>query len=90
MRVNITVPDDVAEAARAAGLNVSRIASAALVDELDRQHKVASLDEYLAELDATLGPISAKDSAAAARWADRVLSAPAPSDVHTPRRRRSA
>ena len=83
-RVNITVPDDIAARARAAGLNVSRVASAALADELDRLAKIDALDSYLSELDAKLGPSSAKERAEAARWANRVLSPP------TPKRRRSA
>ena len=87
-RVNITVPDDVAAEARAAGLNVSRMATAALVEELDRRAKKAALDAYLAQLDNELGPIPADEHTAAAAWADRVL-APAsrqPSAKH----RRSA
>jgi post-segregation antitoxin (ccd killing protein) len=83
-RVNITVPDDIARRARAAGLNVSRVASMALADELDRLAKIEALDAYLAELDAELGPPSKKDLAEAAAWADRVLAKPAA------KRRRSA
>ena len=82
-RVNITVPDEIAAGARAAGLNVSRIASAALADELDRRDKVAALDAYLAELEAELGPPTAEELDEAARWADRVLTPSTP-----PRRRR--
>jgi post-segregation antitoxin (ccd killing protein) len=77
-RVNITVPDDVATRARQAGLNVSRIASVALADELDRLAKIAGLEAYLAELEAALGPPSADELADAADWADRILSAPKP------------
>ena len=83
-RVNITVPDEVASRARAAGLNVSRIATAALADELDRLDKTAALDAYLAELEAELGPPSEDELAEAAAWADRVLAPP------SPRRTRSA
>ena len=72
-RVNITVPDDVAAEARAAGLNVSRLATAALVEELDRRAKTRALDAYLSHFDAELGPISADEQAEAAAWADRVL-----------------
>lgn len=72
-RVNITIPDDVLEGARSAGLNVSRVATAALSEELDRRVKIAELDSYLRELDATLGPVSAEDSAAARAWADRAF-----------------
>lgn len=68
-RVNITVPDDLVEQARAAGLNVSRLASAALAEELDRRAKLAALDAYLHELDAELGPVPAEERAAAESWA---------------------
>jgi hypothetical protein len=85
-RVNITVPDDVITQARAAGLNVSRVATAALVDELDRLAKIAALDTYLAELEVTLGPATANEVEDAQRWADRILTrptAPAPRGRHS-------
>jgi len=71
-RVNITVPDELLAHARSAGLNVSRLASSALSEELERRAKIAELDAYLAELEAELGPVSAQDLAAAAQWADRI------------------
>ena len=87
-RVNITVPDDVVAEARAAGLNVSRVATAALVEELGRRAKTQALDAYLSRLDDELGPISVDEQAEAAAWADRVL-APA-SRRPSAKRRRSA
>jgi post-segregation antitoxin (ccd killing protein) len=72
-RVNITVPDELLQQARTAGLNVSRLAAAALAEELERRAKVAALDAYLAELDAELGPVGAGERDAAREWADRVL-----------------
>ena len=72
-RVNITVPDDVAAQARAAGLNVSRVATAALVEELDRRAKTKALDAYLLQLENKLGSVSAHEQADAVAWADRVL-----------------
>lgn len=77
-RVNITIPDDVLERARAAGLNVSRVAASALSEELDRCARVAALDSYLAELDAALGPVSAADEVEAREWADRAFGVAAP------------
>jgi hypothetical protein len=74
-RVNITVPDDLLIRARAAGLNVSRLAAAALADELDRQAKLGELDAYLADLDAELGPVPQHELKAAREWADAVLPA---------------
>ena len=74
-RVNITVPDELLGQARAAGLNVSRLAAAALADELDRLAKISELDAYLADLDAELGPVPQRELRAARRWADEVLPA---------------
>jgi hypothetical protein len=72
-RVNITVPNDLLDRARAAGLNVSRLAAAALAEELDRLAKIRELDVYLAELDAELGPVPQHELKAARQWADEVL-----------------
>lgn len=72
-RVNITVADDLLDRARAARLNVSRVAAAALSEELDRRAKTAALDSYLAELDAELGPISSGEQEAARQWANQAL-----------------
>ena len=85
-RVNITVPDNVAAEARAAGLNVSRLATAALLEELDRRAKTEALDKHLAQLERELGPIPADQQAEAAAWADRVL-APATLRASSKRRR---
>ena len=71
-RVNITVPDELLTRARAAGLNVSRLAASAVAEELDRLAKIAELDAYLAELDAELGPLGDQELAAAREWADRL------------------
>ncbi len=72
-RVNITVPDDLLERARAANLNVSRVASEALSAELARRDKIAALDAYLGELEAALGPIPDDEQVAARAWADELL-----------------
>lgn len=74
-RVNITVPDETLDRARAAGLNVSRVSSEALTEELDRRAKVAALQTYLAELEVELGPVSEAEQAEARAWADRVFGA---------------
>jgi hypothetical protein len=77
-RVNITVPDSVIDRARTAGLNVSRVATAALEEELDRLAKLDALDAHLALLDRQLGPVTSEEAAEAAAWADRVLTATSP------------
>jgi hypothetical protein len=87
--VNITIPDELITAARAAGFNVSRIASLAVADELDRRAKLAEIDAHLAELEADLGPIPAAELAAAVEWAER-LEAVATAQRNPPRRRRPA
>ena len=86
-RVNITVPDEVIIRAKAAGLNVSRVATSALVEELDRLSKIDALDAYLAELERELGPISTEEDAAAVSWVDGVVSG---SVARTASRRRGA
>jgi hypothetical protein len=88
-RVNITIPDELLEHARAAGLNVSRLAAAALAEELDRRAKVAALDAYLAEMDAEFGPVPESDLAAAAAWADQ-LTASRPAARRTDAKSRQA
>ena len=75
-RVNITIPDELLDQARTAGLNVSRLAAAALAEELDRLAKLAELDAYLGELDAELGPVPQHELRAAREWADAALSSP--------------
>jgi post-segregation antitoxin (ccd killing protein) len=72
-RVNITIPDELYEQAKRAGLNVSQAAQQAVAAELARLAKIAELDGYLAELDAELGPISAAEHANAVAWADKAL-----------------
>lgn len=72
-RVNITIPDELLERARTAGLNVSRLAAAALAEELDRQAKMAAFDAYLAEMDAEFDPVPEAQLQDAAAWADKVM-----------------
>jgi post-segregation antitoxin (ccd killing protein) len=72
-RVNITVPDELLHRARRADLNVSRVASAALAEELDRLAKIQELDDYLASLDDELGPPNEEELAEARAWVDEVL-----------------
>jgi hypothetical protein len=72
-RVNITLPDDLLNQARAAGLNVSRLAAGAVAEELDRRVKLSELDSYLADLENQLGPVPQHELRAAREWADAVL-----------------
>jgi post-segregation antitoxin (ccd killing protein) len=72
-RVNITMPDDLHQQAKRAGLNISQLAQRAVSGELTRQAKIAELDAYLSELEVSLGPTSEAERADAEAWADRVL-----------------
>lgn len=63
--VNITVPDELLDQARAERPNISRLAAAALSEELERRTKVAGLDAYLSALHAELGPTSEQESISA-------------------------
>jgi Post-segregation antitoxin CcdA len=89
-RVNITVPDDLLERAKAARLNVSRLAAAALAEELDRLTKITALDVYLAELETELGPVPQAELDAAANWAQRLTGGPAATRSAQAREARSA
>jgi len=68
-RVSVSIPDEIVVAAKAAGLNISRLSTKALTEQLDRRAKVAELDAYLAELEHELGPVSDDDAREAADWA---------------------
>jgi post-segregation antitoxin (ccd killing protein) len=68
VRRNISLPDDLDERARRARLNVSALAQRAVARELDRQSRMAQLDAWLDELDATHGAPSAKAMAEATEW----------------------
>lgn len=72
-RVNITIPDDLVEAAKEADLNISKLASEAVADALDKLSKIRALDEYLAELEEELGPPSAEEVAEAKEWVERIF-----------------
>jgi post-segregation antitoxin (ccd killing protein) len=72
-RVNITMPDDLYDQARRAGLNVSQLAQRAIADELNRMAKIAELNAYLAELEEQLGPTSETERGEAKAWADKAL-----------------
>lgn len=72
-RVNITVPDDLFQQARSAGLNVSQLAQRAVSTELGRLAKIAELDAYLADLETELGPTTEAERADARSWADGLL-----------------
>ena len=74
-RVNISLPDELYHRAKGAGLSVSKLARDAIIQELERLAKIAALDEYLAELEAELGPISPEDQARADALLRRMMGA---------------
>jgi len=67
------MPDELYQQARQAGLDISQFAQRAVAGELTRLAKIAALDTYLSELEASLGPTSDTEGADAPAWADRVL-----------------
>lgn len=54
-QVTISVPDELIYRAQMAGLNLSRLAAIAILQELDRQAHLEALDAYVDEIDAGLG-----------------------------------
>jgi post-segregation antitoxin (ccd killing protein) len=67
-RRNISLPDDLDEAARRAGINVSALTRKALEVELDRRARMAELGAWLDEMDEELGPPSEEEMSAAREW----------------------
>jgi hypothetical protein len=51
MNHNVYLPDDISERAKAAGLNLSGLLRAAVVDELDRQAVLAAASDGMAPLE---------------------------------------
>lgn len=72
-KVSISIPGDIATAAKDAGLNISSLATVALRAELDRRAKIAELGACLDGLEAEHGAISEEDAAEASRWADSLI-----------------
>ncbi len=72
-RIKISLPDELIQAAKAQGMNISKFMSGALAEELDRRAKMRAQDEYLTELEAEHGPVSAAAMAEAESWADEAF-----------------
>jgi hypothetical protein len=72
-RVNISLPDQLVNHAKGAGLNISQLAARAISDELNRRSKLAEFDAYLVEMQAEFGPVDPQKMAEAEEWADRVV-----------------
>ena len=70
-RRNISLPDDLDELARTERLNVSALARRAIVEEVERRHRMSTLDLWLDELDELHGPPSPDAVAEARAWASR-------------------
>lgn len=73
-RVNVTIPDQVIDAARERGINVSAIAAAALEAELARLDSVERMRADLDELDVEVGSVSPEEAVAAADWVTSMTS----------------
>ena len=72
-RTNISLPDELLAAARAAGLNVSELARDALADELARRARLEAAYSLVDQLDAEFGVPNDAEVAEARDWADRVV-----------------
>ena len=72
-RRNISLPDDLDEAARQAGINVSAVTRKALEAELDQRARMARLDAWLDDLDEEFGPLSPEAAREAQAWAQRTI-----------------
>ena len=72
-RMNISMSDDLIGKARALGLNVSRLAAAAVTQEVRRAEKIEYIDRYLAEHELEHGPISEDELRGAEAWVERVM-----------------
>jgi hypothetical protein len=53
--VTVSIPDELLYRAQLAGLNLSRLAAIAILDELGRQAQLEALDAYVDQIDAGLG-----------------------------------
>ena len=71
-RMNISLPDDLVRRAKEAGLNVSKLARDAILQELERAAKIAAFDKYMEELEAELGPPTKEQVAEAKVWVSEV------------------
>jgi post-segregation antitoxin (ccd killing protein) len=78
-RMNISMSDDLVAKAKALGLNVSRLAAAAVALEVRKSEKNAYIDRYLAELEAEQGPIPEHEMRDAQAWVDGLVVGSAPS-----------
>ncbi|HEX6338168.1 MAG TPA: type II toxin-antitoxin system CcdA family antitoxin [Jiangellaceae bacterium] len=74
-RVNISLPDEIHRRAKDAGLNISQLTRKAILQELSDREKIAAAYEYLDELEAELGPMTAEERAEARAWADDIYGA---------------
>jgi len=72
-RRNISLPDELDELARVEGLNVSALARKAIVEEVERRHRMSTLDLWLDELDQRHGPLPAEVVAEADTWAEQAV-----------------
>jgi hypothetical protein len=84
-RVNISLPDQLVNHAKGAGLNISQLAARAITDELNRLSKRAEFQAYLDELEVELGPMTPEEEAEGEEWASRVLG-PMPTKNESKRR----
>jgi post-segregation antitoxin (ccd killing protein) len=81
-RMNISMSDELIAKAKELGLNVSRLAAAAVALEVRKAEKTAYIDRYLAELEDEQGPIPEHEMRDAQVWADGLVAGSATSTDH--------
>lgn len=72
-KVSITISDQLLDQAQRADLDISAVAARALLEEVDRQARLAQFDAYLTHLDAVHGPAQESQVLAAEAWADQAI-----------------
>lgn len=87
-RIQAYLPDDMHAEMKRRGLSASKLLQNALRLEIRRAELGHAVDEYLADMDARLGPATAKERADAEAWVDTLVSGNAPAKKPKARRAR--
>jgi Post-segregation antitoxin CcdA len=80
--MNIPMSDELIAKAKELGLNVSRLAAAAVAHEVRKAEKIVYIDRYLAELETEQGPIPVHETRDAQAWVDGLIAGSATSTDH--------
>lgn len=72
-RLQVYLPDDLYRELKARRLKASELLQEAVRIEVQRLQRIEGIEQYIAELEAEVGPPSAEDEAYAAALVDRLL-----------------